>query len=235
MEKSSSEKPRRPIGVYLGVENRLLREALISLCQKESGISVVGQNQSCEATAERIGNADSDVLLLNSLSATSIVNLIGDLALCHPHIKIILFGMEEDPECFLRFVRLGISGYLLKEATSSEIISAVRSVFRGEAVCPPRLCMTLFGHIAREFRHRSGMADDDACLLFGLTFRQRQLVSLIAKGMTNKEIASNLNLSEYTVKNHVYRIMKQVEAESRQEAVDLIRSGGYLADSKRSA
>ncbi len=215
------------------MENRLLREALVRLCQKQSDVSVVGQNH--EATAEGIANADCDVLLLNSLNATSIVNLIGDLAFCQPRIKIILFGMEEDPESFLRFVRLGISGYLLKEATSTEIISAVRSVVRGEAICSPRLCMTLFGQVSREFRHRAGMADDDACLLFGLTFRQRQLVSLIAKGMTNKEIASNLNLSECTVKNHVYRIMKQVEAESRQEAVDLIRSGGYFADTKRSA
>jgi DNA-binding NarL/FixJ family response regulator len=60
-----------------------------------------------------------------------------------------------------------------------------------------------------------------------LTIRQQQLISLVAKGLTNKEIASQLNLSEYTIKNHIHRIMKQVEAESRHEAVEAARASGY--------
>lgn len=217
-----------PIGIYLVVENRLLREALVRLFQKQANIAVVGQKQSREATPQQIVNAACDVLLLDSLTTATTVNLIGELAQGQSQPKVILFGMEEDPSCFLKAVRLGISAYLFKDASSAEIISAVRGVFRGEAICPPRLCMTLFEEVSQEFRRKSGMADQEACLKVGLTFRQRQLVTLIAKGMTNKEIASNLNLSEFTVKNHVYRIMKQVEAGSRQEAVDRIRAGGYL-------
>jgi len=60
-----------------------------------------------------------------------------------------------------------------------------------------------------------------------LTLRQQQLVSLVAKGLTNKEIAARLNLSEYTVRNHIHRILKQVDAESRSEAVETIRAFGY--------
>lgn len=60
---------------------------------------------------------------------------------------------------------------------------------------------------------------------FELTQRQRQLMSLVAMGLSNKEIASNLNLSEFTVKNHIYRVMKQVDAQNRHEAVHLIRAG----------
>ena len=72
------------------------------------------------------------------------------------------------------------------------------------------------------------MADQQACIKLGLTYRQRQLVSLVARGLTNKEIAANLNLSEFTVKNHLHRIMKRVQAESRHEAVDVVRAGGVL-------
>jgi DNA-binding NarL/FixJ family response regulator len=61
-----------------------------------------------------------------------------------------------------------------------------------------------------------------------LTLRQQQLVSLVAKGLTNKEIATRLNLSEYTVRNHIHRILKQVDAESRSEAVDVIRASGFV-------
>jgi DNA-binding NarL/FixJ family response regulator len=62
----------------------------------------------------------------------------------------------------------------------------------------------------------------------GLTYRQRELIELVAKGLTNKEIAARLNISEYTVKNHMHRIMRHVEADSRQEAVAVIRAGGFL-------
>jgi DNA-binding NarL/FixJ family response regulator len=61
-----------------------------------------------------------------------------------------------------------------------------------------------------------------------LTLRQQQLVSLVAQGLTNKEIASRLNLSEFTVRNHIHRILKQVDAESRSEAVDVIRASGFV-------
>ena len=62
----------------------------------------------------------------------------------------------------------------------------------------------------------------------GLTLRQQQLVLLVAKGLTNKEIASQLNLSEFTIKNHIHRIMKQVEVESRHDVVQAVRASGYF-------
>lgn len=61
-----------------------------------------------------------------------------------------------------------------------------------------------------------------------LTLRQQQLISLVAQGLTNKEIASRLNLSEFTVRNHIHQILKRVDAESRSEAVDLIRASGHV-------
>ena len=168
------------------------------------------------------------MLVLDSLSTVYARNLIEELNERTPQTKVVLFGMDDDEECFLKAVRLGVCGYLLKDASSAEIISAVRGVARGEAACPPRLCMTLFRNIVQEFRQRSAMDDQTACMKIGLTYRQRELMALVAKGLTNKEIAARLNLSEYTVKNHMHRIMRHVEADSRQEAVDVIRAGGFL-------
>ena len=230
METNAKGKPRDQIRAYLIVQNRLMREALARLLQKQSDLAVVGQNSPCEVGAREVLNTDCNVLVLDSLDTISTAGLMDDLVQARSTVKCILFGVDDDDEYFLRAVREGISGYILKEASSTEIVSAVRSVARGEAVCPNRLCMTLFNEFCREFRHRAGLADEEAGLKAGLTFRQRQLISLIAKGLSNKEIASNLNLSECTVKNHVYRIMKQVEAESRQDAVDLVRSRGYLSN-----
>jgi DNA-binding NarL/FixJ family response regulator len=227
-EGNINKTPALPISVYLAVQNRLLRETLVRLFQKQAGIAVVGESQYYQSAQERPAAPPCDILLLDSLSTANARNLIEELNERISQTKVVLFGMDQDEECFLKAVRLGVCGYLLKDASSAEVISAVRGVARGEAVCPPRLCMTLFRSIVQDFRQRSGMADHAACMKIGLTSRQRELIALVAKGLTNKEIATRLNLSEYTVKNHMHRIMRHVEADSRQEAVEVIRAGGFL-------
>ena len=218
------------VTVFLVAENRLLRETLLRLFQSRAGISVVGECHYSDSASEHIIASHCDVLLLDSSPMSPGTSLVDEICQSAPEIKVVLFGMDENPYVFLRAVRSGVCGYVLKEASSTEIIAAVREVAQGDAVCSPKLCMTLFRFVAHEFRQRSGMADQEACLKYGLTYRQRQLVALIAKGLTNKEIAANLNLSEFTVKNHIHRIMRQVDADSRHQAVDLIRAGGLLAD-----
>jgi len=228
MPPSVREKARSAILVHLFVQNRLLREALVRLFQKRAGIAVAGKSHQSELDLDFLTATPCDVLLLDSLSPVSTGDGLQELFRRLPELKIVLFGMDEDPDNFLEAVKLGISGYLLNDASSEDIISAVRGVVQGEAVCPAKLCMALFQYVARGLSHKAIMADQEACLKAGLTFRQRQLMSLVAKGMTNKEIAASLSLSEFTVKNHIHRIMKQVEAESRHEAVDLMRAGGFL-------
>jgi DNA-binding NarL/FixJ family response regulator len=70
--------------------------------------------------------------------------------------------MDEDTDSFLRAVRRGVSGYVLKEASSAEIVAAIRGVVQGEAICPPRLCTSLFQFVSQQSRQRSEMADDSA-------------------------------------------------------------------------
>ncbi len=122
-------------------------------------------------------------------------------------------------------VSLGACGYLLNEASSTEVIAAVRSVAQGEAICPPVLCKCLFDHLAKKLFVTS-VAETGRSATHDLTYRQRQLMALAAKGMTNKEIAASLRLSEFTVKNHIRRIMAHLQADSRHAAVDAIRTGG---------
>jgi DNA-binding NarL/FixJ family response regulator len=90
--------------------------------------------------------------------------------------------------------------------------------------------MSLIQFVSQECRHRPEMLDHRTRIKLGLTYRQRQLITLVARGMTNKEIAANLNLSEFTVKNHIHRIMKQIHAENRQDAVDVVRASRFLAN-----
>src|SRR6266403_1701100 len=106
--------------------------------------------------------------------------------------------------------------------------SAVRGVAQGEAACPPKLCMTLIQYLSREYRQRAKVSSEQGSAKRMLTYRQLELMDLVARGMSNKEIAANLHLSEFTVKNQMRRIMKQVDADDRHEAVHLIRASGFL-------
>jgi DNA-binding NarL/FixJ family response regulator len=139
--------------------------------------------------------------------------------------------MDEAPKSFLTAVGMGVHGYVLKDAPATEIIAAVRGVFQGEALCPPKSFPDPFPASAAGVPPKGPrVAEHNAFLKFGLTYRQRQLVTLVGRGLSTKEIAANLHLSQFTMKNHIHRIMKQLDVQSRYEAVDLIRASGYLPD-----
>jgi DNA-binding NarL/FixJ family response regulator len=217
--------------VYVVAENRLLRETLVRLFRKRADLSVVGENSYSDSTAGHVASAQSDLLLLDYFNLNhKSDDLICDLRESLPQIKVVLFGMDEDADIFLQAVRLGINGYVLKSASAAELTDAVRAVAQGEAVCPARFCKVLFQAIASEAGQKAAIAEQRAGMRFELTQRQRQLMSLVAMGLSNKEIAANLNLSEFTVKNHIYRVMKQVDAENRHEAVHLIRADASHQD-----
>jgi DNA-binding NarL/FixJ family response regulator len=216
--------PSSSIRTFLLIENRLLREALVRLFCKRSDLLVVGQSGHAEATARGVLDSQCDVLVTDSLQTkwlpANITLENGD----HAIFKAVVIAMESDEEQFLAAVRSGVTGYLLQDASASDVLAAVRAVFRGEAVCPPQLCSKLFRFVSqmvRELPVKNEISRPD------LTLRQQELVALVAKGLTNKEIASRLNLSEFTVRNHIHRILKQVDAGNRSEAVEAIRAYGY--------
>ena len=225
MVQTISDKHSLSSNVYVVAENRLLRETLVRLFRKRGDLTIVGENSYSDAVTESIASAQPDLLLLDCLNPNhKSDDLICDVRESVPQIRVVLFGMDEDADIFLQAVRMGVNGYVLKNASSSELLDAVRAVAQGEAVCPSKFCKVLFQAISSETNQKAAIADQRAGMRFELTQRQRQLMSLVAMGLSNKEIAANLNLSEFTVKNHIYRVMKQVDAQNRHEAVDLIRA-----------
>jgi DNA-binding NarL/FixJ family response regulator len=216
------------VSVYLLAENRLLRETLARLLEKRGGLSIAGVSRYTDSTLEEIFASRCAILLMDSMATRQATSLLSDLSERAPKIEVILFGMDEDLDLFVRSAYLGVSGYVLKEASASEIIGAVLGVARGEAAWPPRFCMALGRHLSREYRTRSRFPMLPGSVKYCLTQRQLELIRLVERGLTNKEIAANLNLSEFTVKNHLRRIMKEVDADDRHEAVDAIRASGLL-------
>jgi DNA-binding NarL/FixJ family response regulator len=173
-----------------------------------------------------VSASGAEVLILDSVTArlsdcTFISKIVGKV----PSMKVVLIDMDDDPEIFVECVRAGAMGYILRDASAAEVVSGVKAVVQGQAVCPARLCVHLFRALSRQ---STSIPSTRIKLEFGLTRRQQQLVPLIAQGLTNKEIASHLNLSEQTVKNHIHGIMRRVGADHRSQVIDLTRFSGVL-------
>lgn len=224
----SAESSRLRVSIFLLIENRVLRESLVRSFRKRTDLRVVGQTQYSDGAVTEIIKLKCDALLLDHPNVVdSPHDIIRRILTNSPQTRIVLFGMEEDATTFLRAVQSGIRGYLLKEASAEDVIAAVRDVVQGDAVCPPRMCLALFRHVANASKLTGGPLDERLARKLGLTRRQQQLISLVATGLTNKEIASQLNLSEFTVKNHIHRLMRQVDADNRHEAIENIRARGF--------
>jgi DNA-binding NarL/FixJ family response regulator len=213
------------IHVFLVAGNRLLREALARILKKRSDLEVAGSVPYSPEVLEQVAESGCDVLLMDSVTnSLADMDFLRDALARIPGVKVLLVGMERDETLFLRAVRAGAAGYVLTDASSADVVAAVRAVAQDEAVCPPSLCRVLFRHVARQ---RDEMPNIRVRIQLGLTRREQQLVPLIAQGLTNKEIAGHLNISEQTVKNHIHRMLQKVGASDRLSVVEVCRSQGF--------
>lgn len=205
----------RRLTVYIFGANRLLREALAQIFKIRKDIKVVGSaEKEQEALAEIAALKPGVVLIDGGASGFDRMNLISRVLQAACESRVVLFGMPEDTETFFAAIRAGVAGYVSSESPACDLVFAVRCASREEAVCPPRLCLALFRYVAKQ-------ASTPNLILrakHGLTRREQQLLPLISQGLTNKEIASRLMLSEQTVKNHIVRILRKMGSHDRLSA-----------------
>lgn len=199
--------------VFIACGNRLLKEFVARILGKKSDFEIVAAIAVCSATWEEIVDSGADVLVLDSLEfllRNPAASPRSGALRSSP--KCVLIAMEDDHNRFLTAIRRGARGYVLQDASVVDVVSAIRTVAEGHAVCPPLYAQVLFDLVATqtdELPNRRRRAQ------WGLTRREQQLVPLIGRGLSNKEIANHLNLSEQTVKNHVHRMLRKVGVPDR--------------------
>lgn len=209
--------------VFLVAQNRLLREALSKILSKKSDIEVVGCCALSIDAVPEIVSAAPGVLLIESFTANvAHVEFVREVQQGLPDVKLVMIGMEADGQHFLRSIREGAMGYIVRDASALEVVSAVRTVASGGAVCSPELCAFLFRFAARQ----NQMPNFHVRTKLGLTNREQQLVGLISRGLTNKEIAAELQLAEHTIRNHIHRMFRKLGATHRLAVVDICRTEG---------
>ncbi len=210
--------PGEQMRVFLLCENRLLGEALLRILGKRSNLTVCGACGYSAATLDEVTTANPEIVLLDSLRLAIGQSLL--LRQIHQNIagvRTVMVGMEPNQESFLNAIREGVAGYVLRDASAAEVRSAIRAVAGGEAVCPPSFSSLLFRCAAQQLTIRQNLQCRSRS---ELSRREHQLVELICWGLTNKEIAARLHLSEHTVKNHIHRILHKTGAPDRISIID---------------
>jgi DNA-binding NarL/FixJ family response regulator len=207
--------------IFVICDNRLLRESLVRILAKKTDFEVASWSALDGSILSEIRESGVNLLVCDSLQfVLGESKLIDTSQRIDRRIRPILVAMEDNPEDFLAAIRSGVLGYVLKDASAAEVVNAIRAVAAGEAACPARLTKVLFDSVASQLADSTVFPARDSA---HLTRREQQLIPLINRGLTNKEIASELKVSEQTIKSHVHRILHKVGVEDRQS---LSRIGG---------
>jgi two-component system response regulator DevR len=199
------------VRVFLLDDHEIVRRGIADLLEGESGISVVGEAATAGAALRRIPAARPDVAVLDArLPDGSGIDVCRDIRSAHPEIRCLILTSYDDNDAVLAAVMAGASGYLLKEIRGTSLVDAVRQVAAGKSLLDPSVTEKLLTRL------REGAPRDER--LDSLTDREREILSLIADGLTNKEIGERLFLAEKTVKNYVSGLLAKLGMQRRTQA-----------------
>jgi len=174
-------------------------------------VAALGVN---ENNFQKISSLKPHIALLDlGLRTQNSLQVVKSVMKKFPGTKLIVMDIVPVQEEILEFVQAGVSGFILKDATVDDFLRTIRSVAQGNKVLPPHLTDSLFSQIVE--RALTGTNKAGLLKSVRMTKREKQVIELIADGLTNKEIAQNLHLSTYTVKSHVHNILEKLALHTR--------------------
>ncbi len=205
--------PRKIIPVLVVEDNRLLREGIVAILEQQPDLVTVAVAEDAGTALRRVPETGPRVVLVDAgLGDHDSHRLVEHITQAAPEARVIVMDLLPVAEDIVEFVKRGASGFVVKDATVHDFIQTIRSVAEGKKVLPPALTGTLFTHIAQ---HATGRPAADMIGAIRMTRREREIIDLIAQGLSNKEIAQRVHLATYTVKSHVHNILEKLALHSR--------------------
>ncbi len=197
--------------VLLVDDHEVVRAGIKSLLDAQEDMTVVGEAGTAEEGIRRVGFDEPDVVVLDvRLPDASGVEACRDIKSRFPEVKVLMLTSFADEEALMSAILAGASGYVLKRVKGTDLVADIRKVGSGESLLDPDMTSRLFERL------RSGPKDDP--LLSRLTNQERIIVTHIAEGLTNKQIAEEMFLAEKTVKNYVSNLLAKMGMSRRSEA-----------------
>lgn len=201
------------------------------MLKEQSDIAVVASLSNGDSMVRR-PRLSADVILLDLvLRSQTSLQLVESIKARDPEARIVVMDLAPVQPALVEYVRAGVCGFVLKDATFLEFLHTIRDVARGTKVLPPMLTSSLLSQIAE---HATLRGKGDPFKSVRMTNREREVVELIAEGLGNKQIAERLHLAVDTVKSHVHNILEKLALHTRLEIARYRHTGGSLPPSIRS-
>ncbi|WP_066295362.1 response regulator [Arthrobacter luteolus] len=236
---AGGEASQEPIRVALVDDQQLVRGGFKMLINSQPDLTVVAEAGNGAEAVRVLSSVPADVVLMDvrmpGMDGIEATAKILERAAGQPEgstdagIRVVVLTTFDLDEYALSAIRAGASGFLLKDAPPEELLDAIRTVHRGDAVIAPSTTRRLLDHVAPLLREPTPEVSRHAASVETLTPREREVFTLIAGGLSNPEIAATLFLSEATVKTHVGHILAKLGARDRVQAVVIAYETGIVA------
>jgi two-component system NarL family response regulator len=205
------------IRVLIADDQALFRRGLYVVLGTEDNIEVVAEAENGEEAIAKAQELAPDVVLMDvRMPRVNGIDAARQISLDVPSTKILMLTVSDEEDDLYEAIKAGANGYLLKEISVEEVAEAIRAVVQGQSLISPSMASKLlneFNMLAKKAEERQQFPAP------ALTGRELEVLKLVAKGMSNREIADELYISENTVKNHVRNILEKLHLHSRMEAV----------------
>ena len=211
------DQPDRPLRLMVVDDHEVVRQGLVSLLNRRAGFEVVAQAGSVAESIASATRYEPDLVIMDvRLPDGSGIEACREIRAARPDTRVVMLTSYPDEEAVLSAIIAGASGYLLKQIRGRDLVSALESVGRGESLLDPAVTEKV---LERVRRMASGAETDE---LAHLTAQERKILLLVAEGKTNKEIASDVFLSDKTVKNYVSSILSKLNLQRRTQAAAFV-------------
>lgn len=200
-------------------DHPMLRAGVVRTLMDEGDFEIVGEGGSAQEAVDIAQQFLPDIMLVDMHMPGSGLSAIEQIAELCPAVKVIMLTVQEDHDSVTMALKLGARGYILKGVGGSELVAIVRAVHDGGSYVSPSLAVKLLSSFDQLSNKDSAQAES----LESLTAREEQILRLIGKGLSNKEIGNELDLKEKTVKHYVTNILQKLHLRNRVEAAVLLQ------------
>ena len=218
------------IKVILADDHHLFREGLARILQDAPGIELVASAANGEEAQARINDLNPDIILMDiNMPGIGGIEATRQLLDTHPEIRVIMLTISEEDQDLYRAIQAGAKGYILKNSSSVELLDAIRRVHAGEAIINSKMAVKLleeFTLLSTSIpRPKAPTSESES-----LTYREREVLKYVARGLSNKEIGDQLSISPHTVKAHLRSILDKLQLRGRVDAAAWAVRHGMLRD-----
>jgi DNA-binding NarL/FixJ family response regulator len=213
------------IRIVIADDHIKFREGLIKLLERESDFIVVGQASTGNEVMQLVETVSADVILMDiKMPGFNGIDATREISQTYPHIRVLMITMSEETDALHAAIQAGARGYLLKGAERNEIARAIRAAHTGGLIFGPTVANRFFELFSQR---RSAGAGASADFPFpALNARERELLTFLAQGLSNAEIAEKVGVNIKTVRNHVSNLLTKLPATDRNDAILQARNAG---------